>query len=539
MPSLYLARLAPQKRTELLARLHEAQSGTCFICGDPVDLFLQKDQIDIDHVVPLKMSGADNESNFALTHSSCNRSKQASDLNVARLLKRFERMRDTAQSQGRSINLEDILKAHGGSREHLPVKIEGDTLSYSLEENGHTGIVKTPLHTDPVSGFRYFFAVLPVQVLFHDEKINPRPIGANVAKLIQEFYLKRPQLHIQLAWIDTTEAKPYIRIFDGQHKASAQIMLGARSLPVRVFVNPDPEVLLATNFNAGTSLRQVAFDKSIQRHLGSALYADRVLQYQKDHHLAEQDFSFSERDLLKYFKGESREVKRYILDSVRDTITHNSENRLKDYIDFGGRGKEKPFSYSTIEKTFYSFFIYQEVLDFPLSYRLEEGENPRELEKEQILELMNIIADTIYIGRFDSDLGTAQIESKLQKGESLPFPHVVAYRMAKEEICYTWLKYVQQIIQSFFIMQGNPIVTERLFQYHFPEPLWDRLRTFIRNLASLPLWYSTTLSATVFGGKQNNEYWQTIFSTGKSPQGIQVLAEPINLMQMTIDSASQ
>ena len=30
--------------------------------------------------------------------------------------------------------------------------------------------------------------------------------------------------------------------------------------------------------------------------------------------------SFSERDLMQYFKGESREVKRYILDSVRDVL---------------------------------------------------------------------------------------------------------------------------------------------------------------------------------------------------------------------------
>ena len=32
-------------------------------------------------------------------------------------------------------------------------------------------------------------------------------------------------------------------------------------------------------------------------------------------------------------------MKRYILDAVRDSITHHQENKLKDYIDFGGRGK--------------------------------------------------------------------------------------------------------------------------------------------------------------------------------------------------------
>ena len=70
-------------------------------------------------------------------------------------------------------------------------------------------------------------------------------------------------------------------------------------------------------------------------------------------------------------------MKRYILDAVRDSITHHQENKLKDYIDFGGRGKEKPLSYSTIEKTFYSFFIYQEPLESSLDHLMEEGDNPK------------------------------------------------------------------------------------------------------------------------------------------------------------------
>jgi len=33
------------------------------------------------------------------------------------------------------------------------------------------------------------------------------------------------------------------------------------------------------------------------------------------------------------------------------------------FVDFGGRGQERPLSYSTVEKTFYSFFIYPKLLD--------------------------------------------------------------------------------------------------------------------------------------------------------------------------------
>jgi len=75
--------------------------------------------------------------------------------------------------------------------------------------------------------------------------------------------------------------------------------------------------LLQTNANAGDKLRQVAFDKSVRRYLGSSLYADRIDRYQHDKGLTRRSFSFSEVGLADYFKGEAAEFKRYVLDSAR------------------------------------------------------------------------------------------------------------------------------------------------------------------------------------------------------------------------------
>jgi hypothetical protein len=532
MSSLYLNRLSGSDRDILIRKLYDSQNGKCFICEEVIDLELHKGSIDIDHVIPTKLNGPDNPSNFALTHSSCNRSKQASDLNVARILQELVKLRDSIAIENRGPNMGDILKLHGGSKYKINFKINGSKIQYSLPEIGKNEINELPIYKDDLSGFEYFFTNLPLEYIYHDDKINPRSIGSNISKLIQEFYLKRPQLHVSLAWISTENGASEVKIFDGQHKASAQLLLHAKNLPVRIFINPHIDTLLTTNTNAGTVLRQVAFDKSVQRHLGSALYLDRVERYKNDLGLSEDDYKFSERDLVKYFKGESREMKKYILDSVRDTITHNPNNKLKDYIDFGGRAKDRPLSYSTIEKTFYSFFIYQDLLETPLEYMLDEGDNPRELEKEQILNLMNILSEEVFIGKFDSDIGTFQIESRLQKGDTFPIPHLRAYRMSKEEIMYNWLKYIAQIIKNYFIMQGKPIKENKLFQYKFPEPLWDRIRIFIANLSNLPVWINKGLSSTVFGGKQVNDYWQTIFETGRSPQGLTVLSQPIDLMEM-------
>lgn len=534
MPSLYLNRLSHEERTALLKELHERQAGNCFICGKAIDLKLHKDAIDIDHVIPINLNGPDNPGNFAVTHASCNRGKQDSDLRVARIIARFDEISDGVAGENRAANLGDILNACAQGSYNLPVTMDTTVVKYSLPEIGRNEILTVPVYQDALSGFRFFFTQLPIQYLHHDGKMNPRAIGPNIKKLIKEFHLKRPQLHVALGWINLSlgEEAPKVRIFDGQHKAAAQIMLGAKELPVRIFVDPDLDVLLTSNTNAGTTLRQVAFDKSVQRSLGSALLADRMQRYRTDCNLAEDCEDFSEQDLQRHFKGESREMKKFILDWIRSSITHNKENKLRDYIEYGGRGSELPLSYSTIEKCFYSLFIGSDLLATRFNYRAEEGQNPRQLEIEQIVTLMNIIAEEVFIGKFDPAVGTSRIENKIIKGEDIPELHLVAYRMAKEEIIYNWLRYVKQVIQMAFVNAGILFDENAPFQKPMPANAWNNVRNFIIALKSLPVWVNRDMAASVFGGKHNNDFWKQIFEEGRTPDGQKVLTQRLDLIKM-------
>lgn len=528
MGSLYLSKLSKEDRASLEKQLWNQQGGKCFISGK--EMIIDVHELDIDHIIPTRDNGPDGPDNFALTLASYNRSKQAADLRVARVLARFDQIAESADSDDRGANLNDVLKAFKGATSTLHGQISGDAMTFVVSGDD---TVTVPIHTDKLSGMRYFFAVLPIAALHHDEKINPRPIGANIRGLVEEFFRKRPQLHVALGWIKSAELpNAPVNIFDGQHKAAAQIMLGVTNLPVRVFVDPDFDVLLTTNTNAGTTLRQVAFDKSVQRRLGSQILRDRMARYRTEKGLDDDFEGFSEKNLVEFFKGEQRQVTRYVLDNVRDAVTYSPDNKLRDYIDFAGKSGDKPFSYSSIEKTFYSKFIGSKMLETAWNHREDMGENPRSLEVEQIVKLMTLVAEHIYIGRFDEELGARRIENMVQQGTDVPESHLVAFRLAKEEVLYCWLDYVRQVAENFFSNLGKPIRAERLFQYRFPDQLWVNLSNFLDNLARLPLWVNREASNTVFGAKQTYAFWHEIFETGSSTGGQRVMPSGININKM-------
>lgn len=455
-------------------------------------------------------------------------------MRVARRMAKFEQLQEAAKKAGeRGANLGHILKTYGGAGSLLALRRHGATAEFSLPGIGDNTIYSCPLYTDPLSGMNYFFTMLPIQYLHHDDRINPRSIGSNVRALIEEFMNKRPQLHISLAWWapQNGSAGP-VKVFDGQHKAAAQILLGVDRLPVRIFVEPDKNVLLQANTNAGGKLRQVAFDTAVLRHLGSSLYVERVKQYHKLKNLAPDDYRFSEKDLVAFFKGEHREMVRYIVDAVRDSITHNKDNRLMEFVEWSGKSAERPLSYASIERTFFKEFIYKKALENPIDEGLERGDNPRILERDQNVRLMNFFAQVFFVGKWDPEKGGRRIENRLQSGEAIPEEHLCTWRIAREEVLGNILAWVRLVIENYFAYTGKMVDKERLFHQAIPEDLWVRIETFLKNVGKLPCWIDRELSTTIFGARQNSDFWAQIFKTGTAPNGIRVLAKPLIVAEM-------
>lgn len=531
--SFGLRQLSAAERSEVIQNLWEAQGGVCFITGKKIDLLLHADSVDIDHIIPTRDGGKDDVTNWALTFASANRSKQAANLHVARILSKLDDIRSSV-TDPRGLNLGHILADRGGAK-HAFANQQADekALRYSLAAIGETDVVSAPIWQDRLSKLRYAFVLLPKEFLFHDERLNPRGIGSNIRGLIEEFHKGYPQLHVPLAWIDSAEAGgSKVRIFDGQHKAAAQLLLGEDWLPVRLFIDPDPDLLLTANNHAGTTLRQVAFDKATQRHMGASIFRDRVERFRAERGHPPDYSHFTEQQLVDHFKGEQAQMRRYVIDNQRNAILYDPDNRLRDYIEMGGKGTDRPISYSAVEKAIYSQLISGTMLDTPDDYKLEEGENPRDLERSQVVRLLNLLADRLYIGKYDFEFGSGKLESKVQKGESVPPDHLRAHRIGREEVLHALFGLVLDVCQMSFVSSGIIWDKESPFQRRLPDSLWNTLDSFVRNFGELSVWKSQSLSATVFGGKQNFQFWKDAFKTGTA-NGVPILGgKPLNLLDL-------
>lgn len=529
--SKYLDGLSADAKKNLSRKLWEIQNHICFICGQ--EIHLDVSNTNIDHIRPLANGGKDEPSNFAITHESCNKSKQDADLLVAQRLCQLNRIIKAAEGQKEVPSLKHVLMAHGGSKYTFRYTIEENQLVYSFDDVGITTIKRTEIFLDSLSHEKTDFISVPIEYIYHDETINPRGINSSINLLIKEFHKPNPQLHLSLARVEDGK----IKIFDGQHKAVAQIMLGVRNIVVRLFIEPDIDRLIETNTIAGSKLKQIAFDKAIVRQLHNTLYAERIRKYQVDHFLNEDDFSFSEQNLVDHFKGERGNVKLYIINSQKNAITRTPENKLQSYINFEGRGTSLPLSYSTFEKTLLSTFVNAKtILTTPINHRMDEGLNPRMLEKEQLVRLCNIIAEVLLVGRFDDEIGTNKIENRIATGTdtTISDEHLIACRLFKEEIMYNWVQYIKLLVKNHFAYTGEMYDEYNLFQQKLPEQLWENIAVFLENLSNLPIWKDRSMATTIFGGKNNYDFWRTAFSTGKTPDGTSVLATPLNVAEMIV-----
>ena len=219
-----------EDREAIWQELVAKSGGLCQLCEDPIDV--DSDDIIIEHK---DNKGKTEISNLYIAHRSCNSLKRDLPYSEAKLMIKFKKF---CESKGYNISFDDILDKYVGEK-RKPIKIILDNsqaaITFSQENQ-----VEANVMIDPATQTRYFFAEVPIEYIHNDTQVQPRRINWSHAWTMALDFQKHPvhepsSCRVQL---DDNQVGKLLQ-FDGQHKTTAQILLGRKSIQTKIYIDPD------------------------------------------------------------------------------------------------------------------------------------------------------------------------------------------------------------------------------------------------------------------------------------------------------------
>ena len=540
-----LDELTKEEREELIKRLAKGQDDLCYVCGKVINP--QVHEVDIDHIIAMAQHGPDDESNWGLTHHTCNRAKGARDLQLQRILYRFKADVDkhiAVTNRGGNFTLHEALEELAPKRQEVGVKVQSDRIVLCWNENGKPVSETYQLMDEPgYPPVQSFVARLPFLCLHHDHETNPRSI-VDLEPMIEEFYSGYPQLQPSLATLTVAgpEGKSPILVFDGQHKAAAQLYAGKDRLMTRVFVNYDKKRLKETNYRAHTKLAQVHFPQLINDRVGTDLFCEEFDRFVRESNLAKASEQSFFRDIPHQHRSEFRQYfQNYLRYEVLTGKAGNEDSQILSFTEtVTARSKRYPLSYDAVQRTFLQCFLHLKPTHEPIA----ETEPFRRLERENLVRLMNIfVAEVLDNGRFDLTLGTFRMEERLANSpETVPDSHLRAYRLCRRSPMIIWTK---ELVQAMALLLGTRMRYTR-GSWSKDRPLWtqilqddwDCIRKMVRAVRDHKIWAERTNPEVVSAiALTRQKDWEQILLKGKLPGRQEQFMPPLE--QNFIFKASQ
>jgi len=518
--------LAEGEKRELIRRLHTRQGQKCYVCGREINLTI--DKVDIDHIKKLGV-GPDEEQNWGLTHESCNRSKGARDLQLMQYIYDFRLLKDAYVNVNKDFTVGDALEKLQPQRQEVVARI--DDSSIKLSYRGKDGISVTEsfkLYTENGDhGFTFFTGLIPFQLLFHDSSINPRSL-VDLEPMIEEFYDGYPQLQPSLGHMEfnAPEGRGRLLLFDGQHKAAAQLFNRKERLFVRVFVNSALDKLKAANFRAHTIVAQIHFPDMIRDKVGHDIFKLGFDAFKSSATPTDSE----QRFLFRTETGE--DYRDYLKNFVKYAALFSGGQRHKilNYVEtISARSRKFPISYDTLEKTFLRFLYLQ-----PAEEPLGVSSDYRELERRNLSTLMDIFVEEILENRYKFEKGVYRIEEQLSSDPNLiENNHLAAYRICRQAAMIVWLTQFKMAVIRLLKTRNRYLTREwgdeRPLWAEFKEEDWKAIRRMFGVVRDHQIWiekHDKNIIQAIESTKQKD--WKQILLEGRLPDRPEKLFPPLD-----------
>jgi hypothetical protein len=370
-----LNKLPLVERDSASATLWTKSAGKCVLCSLPLDL-KTKDSVVADHYVAEAKGGKTTVSNLYLAHRACNASRQHLDFEIAQPLIRFQSV-----AEQKSLSFDDVIDlcVVGASKQLIAYSENGGIAKVRF---GHTD-VQVPVHVDPATSVKYFFIEVPIAYIHNDAEIQPRIImPGHVRKLAVDF-IDRPVHEPSNCRLVMTGAETgKLLQFDGQHKTTAQILLGRKTAPMKVYVDPPIDMLQTLVIKIQQEIKKQPLTKSETL----AKIGDVVKRLLESYEEKPGQVRTEKRFVAAQPKGNQASVRKLYFDDLRRLVFFDEDNLLRKSV-----GPNVPILTITdkvvIDKII-SPLMYGQLLDTNMD---EFG--ARDVERKNILYVLNAISE--------------------------------------------------------------------------------------------------------------------------------------------------
>jgi hypothetical protein len=384
--AITLRRQLDQDEKALVLKRH---GRVCFATGHQIP---KDDGVQFDHIRAFAQGGASEIDNIAPMCEEHNKMKGTlplEDFRISLRLKEFFKEGDALTLQ----NLFDFLRKKGD------ISVFGRSVAV-IPENGLVELqtandsMKCNLHKCPTTGWHYFYATLPIDVINSDDTdasgvgLQPRYLIYDKVFDLYRHFQNHPVLQPSIGRVSNGK----ILLFDGQHKIAALLWTGRKAFECKIYLDPELALLNRTNISAHDNFSQTRFYASIMVAKLGAEFGVAFESYRKLDDGSPKTkagfLKFMEADVSQTLtRGERNErFRSYLYNSVLQT----EDNRLTNFISKGNRSSdEKPLTMDQIRKSVFSNFLYE----YPTEEDLTSGQYKRDQEIENVVNFMNLLHD--------------------------------------------------------------------------------------------------------------------------------------------------
>ncbi len=432
----------------------EEHERRCFVDGAPIG---DDESVEFHHIKPFSLGGSTDIDNIAPV---CKRHH----LTIGTMsLQEYRDKIDLASffEGGEPKYLDDLINHKKGKcGETLKYETEPTAISLYYDDLKHI----FPLYGCPVTGWSYFYGTVPVEYIGNDRELQPRPLREqNLWKLYRHFQ-SNTQISPSICRIDGNGT---LLLFDGQHKAAAQIWAGRTTVECKIYVDPDARTLKETNLDAHGPYRQMPFYSHELMQKYADIYSEDWNEYM------ETDGEKSEQGLYNFLINAKQKTKAQAKNEIAlamyKDIIDDPANKLSKYLSEKHRGRKQPLTFARLKKTFFQHMI---VIP-PVSDEFESDTYLRIDEKRNMVKLMTIIAEEGLEGRWDPEHANNE--------------HEKAERIFSAGAIRAWVVLLKDAINTH--LRNYSDEQRKIFFYRtIKDDDFNYMRQFVQKIFSHKLW---------------------------------------------------